>query len=349
MHNNTSSAISSTEYAGLPAAGFVLVDKPQGVTSHDVVGAMRGALHTRHVGHAGTLDPMATGLLVIGYGYATRLLKYIVGTDKTYEAVIRLGAATTTDDAEGDIVGTQSADIAQTVRNLTHSFDTVETAIADHFTGAISQVPSTFSAIKVNGERAYDLARRGETVTLDARDVTISDFRVLSHRAVREGQAEYVDVTVTVTCSAGTYIRALARDLGALLGVGGYLTALRRTRIGSFDVAGAVKAEAVARTYVDRDRKTQTRRRVRVNEEVVAKHVLDVADSVRSVLPVVEITAEQVSELGFGRDITVSIEGPTAALAQDNDGGVVLRAILEPGENGGAHPRAVFAQAPTKN
>lgn len=342
MHNTTSSAISSTEYAGLPTAGFVLVDKPQGVTSHDVVGAMRGALHTRHVGHAGTLDPMATGLLVVGYGYATRLLKYIVGTDKTYEAVIRLGASTTTDDAEGDLIGTQGADAAQTVRGLADNVDPVTTAITDHFTGVISQVPSTFSAIKVNGERAYDLARKGETVDLAARDITISDFTVLSHRLVHEGTAEYLDVTATITCSAGTYIRALARDLGSLLGVGGHLTALRRTRIGAFDVSQAVAAQTVERTFVDKEGVTQHRLRVRVEESAVAARILDVVQVVRSVLPVVEITPSQVADLGFGRDVDVSVSAPTAAILRLDDGGEALCAIVEPGSAGGAHPRAVF-------
>jgi tRNA pseudouridine55 synthase len=209
------------------AGGILLVDKPGGITSHDVVARARRALNTRKIGHAGTLDPMATGLLVLGIGHATRLLTYVVGLDKTYEATIRLGATTDSDDADGvetgrtDAGGVADEDIHRGIRSLT---------------GPMAQVPSTVSAIKVGGRRAYDIARAGEQVELKARDVVVSRFEALGIRR-SEG---VVDVDVVVDCSSGTYIRALARDLGADLGVGGHLTALRRTRIGPFEVAEAV-------------------------------------------------------------------------------------------------------------
>ena len=212
--------------------GILLVDKPGGMTSHDVVSRARKALGTRKIGHAGTLDPMATGLLLLGVEGATRLLTFIVGLDKTYEATIRLGAATDTDDAEGRTTSTTDAATVASER------------IAEQITaltGRISQVPSTYSAIKVDGRRAYDLARAGEQVELKSREVTVSRFDVLSER--REGP--FIDLDVVVDCSSGTYIRSLARDLGSALGVGGHLTALRRTRIGPFDVARAAAIDAL--------------------------------------------------------------------------------------------------------
>ena len=210
--------------------GILLVDKPGGITSHDVVARARRALNTRKIGHAGTLDPMATGLLILGVGPATRLLTYIVGLDKTYEATIRLGVSTDSDDADGVETARADADALGAVTP-----ERIAAGVAN-LTGAISQVPSTVSAIKVGGRRAYDLARAGEEVQLKARDVTVSRFEVLAVRPV-DGA---IDLDVVVDCSSGTYIRALARDLGADLGVGGHLTALRRTRIGPFDVAAAV-------------------------------------------------------------------------------------------------------------
>lgn len=216
--------------------GILLVDKPGGITSHDVVSRARRALGTRKIGHAGTLDPMATGLLVLGVEGATRLLTYIVGADKTYEATILLGVSTDSDDADG--VETARAD-ADTVAAVT------ETAIRDGIaalTGEIDQVPSTVSAIKVDGRRAYDLARAGEQVELKSRRVTVSRFDV---RATRRGQGT-IELDVVVDCTSGTYIRALARDLGRALGVGGHLTALRRTRIGAFDVAAAASVDEIS-------------------------------------------------------------------------------------------------------
>lgn len=218
------------------AAGILLVDKPQGPTSHDVVSRARRALGTRKVGHAGTLDPMATGLLTLGVESATRVLTYLVGLDKTYVATIRLGVSTATDDAEGDTTATADASALAAIDD-----DAIDRGIAA-LTGEIAQVPSTFSAIKVAGRRAYDLARAGEDVALKARTVTISRFV----RGEPRRSDDAIDIDVEVDCSSGTYIRALARDLGAGLGVGGHLTALRRTRVGPLRVEDAVPLDGVA-------------------------------------------------------------------------------------------------------
>ena len=211
-----------------PASGILFVDKPQGITSHGVIARARESVGTRKIGHAGTLDPMATGLLVLGANNATRLLTYFVGLDKQYLATIRLGASTNTDDAEGEL--SPAADAAALAAI---SDEAIGERVAE-FTGAIMQRPSSVSAIKVDGKRAYTLARSGEEVVLAERAVTISSFEVLE---IERG--EFIDVKVRVDCSSGTYIRALARDLGAVLGVGGHLTVLRRTRVGPFEVARA--------------------------------------------------------------------------------------------------------------
>lgn len=208
--------------------GILLVDKPQGITSHDVVSRTRKAAGTRKVGHAGTLDPMATGLLVVGLNAATRLLTFVVGQDKEYVATITFGVATTTDDAEGEVVSTISTS------SITDA--SIASGIAK-LTGTISQVPSSVSAIKVDGKRAYALVRAGEQVELAARTVTISAFDVLERRGD--------ELDVRVECSSGTYIRALARDLGADLGTGAHLSALRRTRIGPFTLERAVEMEGM--------------------------------------------------------------------------------------------------------
>jgi tRNA pseudouridine55 synthase len=216
---------------GRPApweSGLVIVDKPGGMTSHDVVARIRRLAHTRRVGHAGTLDPMATGVLVIGIEKATRLLGHLMLTEKTYEATIRLGQSTSTDDAEGQPTGTA----LRPARGVTR--EALDTEVAA-LTGEILQVPSSVSAIKVNGQRAYKLTRAGEAPELAARPVTIYEFDVT---AARE-QGDFLDVDATVRCSSGTYVRALARDLGAALGTGGHLTALRRTAVGPYNLAQA--------------------------------------------------------------------------------------------------------------
>ena len=201
--------------------GLVVVDKPAGVTSHDVVGRCRRIFGTRKVGHAGTLDPMATGVLVIGVDRATKILGLLTATDKSYAATMRLGQTTSTDDAEGELLQSVSAD---------HTADDQICAAVAALHGQIKQVPSAVSAVKVGGKRAYKLAREGQAVELAPRSVRIDRFDVL---AIRRADG-LVDVDVEVDCSSGTYIRALARDVGAALGVGGHLTALRRTRVGRF-------------------------------------------------------------------------------------------------------------------
>lgn len=280
-------------------SGILLVDKPQGITSHDVVARTRRLAGTRKIGHAGTLDPMATGLLLLGVNGATRLLHYLVGLDKEYLATIRLGWDTTTDDAEGEPLAAASADRLAAV---------TESAIRHgmvHQTGVIEQVPSAVSAVKVAGKRAYQRVRDGEQVELAARTVTVTAFELL---AVREGEG-FVDADVRVECSSGTYVRALARDLGAHLGTGGHLTALRRTRIGAFRVD-----EAAALEELD-----------------VAASMMSPADAARRALPVAALTAEQAVDLGHGKRIDasgVADAGAGEAIAAiDPDGRLV--AIVE--------------------
>jgi tRNA pseudouridine55 synthase len=212
--------------------GIVVVDKPSGWTSHDVVARIRKLASTRRVGHAGTLDPMATGVLVIGVGRATRLLGHLALHDKDYEATIRLGVTTTTDDAEGDVV--EQTDASAVTDDDVHAF-------MAKLTGEIDQVPSSVSAIKVGGVPAYTKARAGEAVELAARRVTVSKFDVHARRGA--------DLDVVVTCSSGTYVRALARDLGAALGVGAHLTALRRTRVGVFSIDEAKALDELAADF----------------------------------------------------------------------------------------------------
>ncbi|WP_084965525.1 tRNA pseudouridine(55) synthase TruB [Thermoactinospora rubra] len=216
----------------MTGSGLIIVDKPAGWTSHDVVGKLRRIAGTRRVGHAGTLDPMATGVLVIGVEKATRLLGHLALTEKVYEATIRLGVTTTTDDAEGEVLATVPVEVTE---------ERVRKAVAA-FTGEIMQVPPQVSAIKVNGERAYKRARAGEDVALRARPVTVHAFDVTS--------VDGPDVEATIRCSSGTYIRSLARDLGEALGVGGHLTRLRRTRVGPYDLSMARTIDQLAEECV---------------------------------------------------------------------------------------------------
>ena len=267
-------------------SGILLVDKPQGITSHGVVARTRKAAGTRKVGHAGTLDPMATGLLVLGINSSTRLLTYLVGLDKEYLATIRLGASTSTDDAEGETVATADA------ASITP--EQIEAGIAP-LRGPIEQVPSSVSAIKVDGKRAYALVRGGETVELKSRAVTISAFEVLAVRT----EGTFTDVDVRVECSSGTYIRALARDLGATLAVGGHLTALRRTRIGPFAIADAAELDDLA-----------------PDTQLLAPAAVAAA-----LFPTFDASAQEVTDLVHGKRITVpalaGAEGPIAPLAPD--------------------------------
>ncbi len=226
----------------MTGSGLLIVDKPGGITSHQVVARARRALGTKKIGHAGTLDPMATGVMVLGVNKATRLLGHLTLASKTYEATIRLGQATVTDDAEGDVTAAPGAS------GLTR--ERIEDAVAA-YRGVISQVPSAVSAIKVDGRRAYARVRQGEDVQLAAREVTVDAFAVLAVRSASADGLDVVDVDVRVDCSSGTYIRALARDLGRDLGTGGHLTALRRTRVGPFTLADVsddlIALDAVAR------------------------------------------------------------------------------------------------------
>jgi tRNA pseudouridine55 synthase len=215
-------------------AGLLLIDKPSGITSHGVVSVVRRTLHTRKVGHAGTLDPMATGVLVLGVERATRVLGYLALSDKEYLATIRLGAATVTDDFEGDVLSTADPAV---LRSISDEAIAAEVTV---LTGEIDQVPSAVSAIKVDGKRAHALVRAGEDVVLKSRRVTVQGFDV---QAIRRG-SDFIDLDVVVNCSTGTYVRALARDLGAALGVGGHLTALRRSRVGSWTQDEAVGLQA---------------------------------------------------------------------------------------------------------
>jgi tRNA pseudouridine55 synthase len=283
--------------------GLVIVDKAAGWTSHDVVGRMRRLAGTRKVGHAGTLDPMATGVLVLGVNRATRLLAHLVLADKEYTATIRLGQATITDDAEGDIVSSAGAS-----RLSDRGVREAMTA----FVGDITQVPSSVSAIKVDGRRSYERVRSGDTVELAPRPVTVGRFDALELR--RAG--DLLDVDVAVSCSSGTYVRALARDLGAALGVGGHLKALKRTRVGPFTLARARTLEELAR----------------LPDPVT----LPLLDAVRASMPVRTIDADEARTLAYGRALdargeagvhgAITADGTVVALLREQDG--VARPVL---------------------
>ena len=259
--------------------GLVVVDKPAGLTSHDVVARLRRLLGTRRVGHAGTLDPMATGVLVAGVGRATRLLGHLQLVDKAYDATIRLGASTSTDDAQGEVLDTADA---------SHLTDVAVRSAVAALTGDLQQVPSAVSAIKVDGRRAYDRVRAGEQVRLAARPVRVTAFHVLELR--RSGP--FLDVDVQVTCSTGTYVRALARDLGESLGVSGHLTRLRRTRVGPFELGEAVGLDE-------------------------PPLVLSLPDTVRRCFPCLEVDEQQATYATHGRalDVRLPAEGPVALLS----------------------------------
>jgi tRNA pseudouridine55 synthase len=254
-------------------SGILLVDKPTGPSSHGVVSAARKALGIRKIGHAGTLDPMATGLLVLGVGTSTRLLTYLVGADKTYTATIRLGSSTVTDDAEGDIVFTAEHTVTDAITddNIQHEISAL--------TGVIEQRPSAVSAIKVDGQRAYSLVRAGDDVVLDARTVTVSRFE--SHSIRRSAGA--IDIDVTVDCSSGTYIRALARDIGAALDCGGHLTALRRTRVGSLSVEDACSVD-----------------------DISAEQLTPATRIAGDLFPVVTVTDAEAIDIGHGKKVSTS-------------------------------------------
>lgn len=285
------------------SGGLVIVDKPSGFTSHDAVARLRRILGTRKIGHAGTLDPMATGVLVCGVGRATKLLGHLSLTTKAYTATIRLGVTTSTDDAEGEVLATAAAD------------DVSDAAIAEAMaalTGDIQQVPSAVSAIKVNGRRAYALARAGQQVELRPRPVTVSAFVLHARRGN--------DLDVTVECSAGTYVRALARDLGAALGVGAHLTALRRTRVGPFSIEQA-------RTLSDL--------------EAAPELSLDLDAAVALAFPRRELDPAQAAAIRNGRPLPPA--GIAGTYGVFDDSGRALALVAERG--GRARPVVVLAPA----
>jgi tRNA pseudouridine55 synthase len=300
-------------------SGLVIVDKPGGMTSHDVVARIRRLAGTRRVGHAGTLDPMATGVLVIGVEKATRLLGYLSATEKQYAATIRLGQSTSTDDAEGEFTGTASA--------AGVSAETLTKAVAS-LTGEISQVPPAVSAIKVAGQRAYRLTRAGAAPELAARPVTVYEFTIAASRPA----GDLLDVDVTVRCSSGTYIRALARDLGAALGTGGHLTSLRRTRVGSYGVEEARTLEQLAERF----------------------EVVPLAQAASAAFPRRDLSADEARRLAHGGRLAATgtagtagapgpaaperTPGPTAAYGPD---GTLIALVTE--ESGQARPLVVFA------
>ena len=295
-------------------SGLVIVDKPGGMTSHDVVARIRRLAGTRRVGHAGTLDPMATGVLVVGIGKATRLLGYLTLTEKQYDATIRLGQSTSTDDAEGDITGASSAAGVSAAALA---------AAAAGLTGQIQQVPPPVSAIKVAGQRAYRLTRAGAAPDLKPRPVTVREFTVTAIRPA----GDLLDVDVTVRCSSGTYIRALARDLGHELGTGGHLTRLRRTRVGGYGLEGAQTLEQLAERF----------------------EVLPLAQAASAAFPRRDLSAEEARRLAHGGRlapagpgaapaVAATPEHPTAAYAPD---GSLVALLTE--QHGQARPLVVFS------
>ncbi|BAU86446.1 tRNA pseudouridine synthase B [Streptomyces laurentii] len=303
---NTPDEGSSRPEAG---GGLVIVDKPSGFTSHDVVAKMRGIAKTRRVGHAGTLDPMATGVLVLGVERATKLLGHLALTEKEYLGTIRLGQTTITDDAEGEI--TASVDASKVTR------EQIDAGVAE-LTGAIMQVPSKVSAIKIDGKRSYARVRGGEEFEIPARPVTVSSFQVYDVReAVAEDGTPVVDLVVSVVCSSGTYIRALARDLGAGLGVGGHLTALRRTRVGPYKL--------------DRARTLD-----QLQEELT---VMPVADAAAAAFPRWDVDEKRARLLlnGVRLEMPEYPEGPVAVYGPDGR----LLALVE-AQRGKAKSLAVF-------
>jgi tRNA pseudouridine55 synthase len=282
--------------------GLVVVDKPAGITSHDVVARVRRLAGTRKVGHAGTLDPMATGVLVLGLERATRLLGHLMLTDKAYDATVRLGVATTTDDADGEVVSTASAaDI---------DMATVRATLAE-FTGDLLQVPTAVSAIKVDGKRAYQRVRDGEQVQLEPRPVTVHELVV--HDVRREGSV--VDADISLRCTSGTYVRAIARDVGARLGVGGHLTALRRTAVGPYGLDVAHTLDQLADDF----------------------ELLPIAAAARAAFPSVELDDARTGDVRVGRPLELELAALTALFAPDGE----FLALYEP-RDGRARPVAVF-------
>ena len=280
------------------AHGFVIIDKPAGITSHDVVARLRRVMGTKRVGHAGTLDPMATGVLVLGINNATKFLQFITDGKKRYLGTIRLGQSTTTDDKEGEVLS------SHTINHITD--DAIRSYLSSQV-GTIMQVPSKVSAIKIAGERAYDLVRQGKEVEIPARQVEISKLEV-----VAISRNEFIDIDIDVTCSAGTYIRSIARDLGAALEVGGHLISLRRTLVSPFDLSDCSSIEEPT--------------------------VQPLAEAISKLMPVRAIDLNEMQELKFGRALKKSeFDGIGVALAPDGE----VAAIIE-NRDFGAQPLSVF-------
>lgn len=314
-------------------SGLMVIDKPAGMSSHDVVSRMRRIAGTRRIGHAGTLDPAATGVLILGVNKATKLLTYLVGQDKTYDATIRLGIETLTEDAEGEHIAAHPEAVeALTAVGPEQMRARILEAVAG-LRGDIMQVPSAVSAIKINGVRSYARVRGGEEVELPARPVTISEFTVHS---VTAGFAEYVvedpegehmatsvpvvDCEVTVSCSSGTYIRALARDLGKALGTGGHLTALRRTRV------GAVRLQDAA------DLAELTARREASEGPLEDLPLLPLEEAARRIFGARELSAAEASDISYGRRIAPSGDGTVvkrSAHASADEQGAIQHASVE--------------------
>jgi tRNA pseudouridine55 synthase len=283
-------------------SGLVVVDKPAGMTSHDVVARVRRLAGTRKVGHAGTLDPMATGVLVLGLERATRLLGHLMLTEKSYAATARLGVATVTDDAEGDVTARVSA------AHLDEA--TVRAAFAEQV-GELDQVPTAVSAVKVDGKRSYQRVRDGEAVALEPRRVTVHELEVSDVRL----DGEHVDVDLSLRCSSGTYVRAIARDVGAALGVGGHLTALRRTAVGPYGLDAARTLDDLADAFA----------------------VLPIADAARAAFPARDLDDATAASVRVGRALDVHLDGLTAVFAPDGE----FLALYEP-DGARARPVAVF-------
>lgn len=293
--------------------GLLALDKPGGITSHGCVGAARRALGTRKVGHAGTLDPMATGVLLLGVGRGTRVLGHLALHDKDYSATIRLGASTVTDDREGEMLAV--ADSAQ-VRST--SDEQILQAILP-LTGEIDQVPTAISAIKVGGKRAHALVRAGEDVELRARRVTVDRFEVMD---IRRG-ADGIDIDVEVTCSTGTYVRALARDLGSSLGVGGHLTSLRRTRVGAWSLSDCISWDQLA------------------DSTDPASLLTPLGEGARRSFPVIEVDASGAVWVEGGRPVRELLTRPLTEVSALVGPTGQLLALVEPSERGGSY-LAVF-------
>ncbi len=350
-------ASSSTHSSVLDRSGIVIVDKPAGMTSHDVVSAMRRLMRTRKVGHAGTLDPAATGVLILGIERGTKFMTHLVANTKSYDATIRLGFATTTDDAEGDPIPypddsegnsgqtTERPLISPTTRErlsvLLSKPERIDRA-REQLTGDIMQRPSSVSAIKVDGRRAYDRVRSGKEVSLPPRPVTVSTFDIRDMRTTTiyngdEG-VTVIDLDVTVDCSSGTYIRALARDLGELLGVGGHLTALRRTRVGSFGLDDAKTLDQL------RDEQSLAEQRIR-DEQVTGEipraslsYSLDQA--ITRSFPIRHLSDDEASAVSMGKRIPASdLKDAYAGVSADGHAIALLK-------NEGKIAKTVFVARP---